>query len=118
MPKGELTTAGDMSNVYDADGNRIVRTDSNGTTVYAAGQEIHIANGGTVVKATRYYAFAGNTVAVRTDRGLGNGVTSLVSDQHGTPIAAILNGGHPAKTAINRLYTDPFGATRGASDAK
>jgi RHS repeat-associated protein len=114
--EGELTTAGDTSNVYDADGNRIVRTDSNGTTVYAGGQEIHITTSGTV-KATRYYAFAGKTVAVRTDRGLGNGVTSLVSDHHGTPIAAIPNGGHPSKSAISRLYTDPFGATRGQSGA-
>ena len=72
--EGELTTVGDTSNVYDADGNRIVRTDANGTTVYAGGQEIHIATNGTV-KATRYYSFAGQTVAIRTDRGLGNGVT-------------------------------------------
>lgn len=70
----------------------------------------------TIVKATRYYTFAAQTVAIRTDRGLGNGVTSLVTDHHGTPIAAIPNGGHPAKTAITRLYTDPFGATRGAAD--
>ncbi|WP_354246529.1 RHS repeat-associated core domain-containing protein [Agromyces sp. PvR057] len=114
--EGELTTTGDTSNVYDADGNRIVRTDANGTTVYAGGQEIRIKTNGTV-EATRYYTFSGQTVAVRTDRGLGNGVTSLVADHHGTPVAAIPNGGHPAKTAISRLYTTPFGATRGASDA-
>ena len=115
--EGELTTVGDTSNVYDADGNRIVRTDANDTTVYAGGQEIHVASDG-AVKATRYYSFAGQTVAIRTDRGLGNGVTSLVADHHGTPIAAIHNGGHPTKTAINRLYTDPFGATRGESDGQ
>lgn len=114
--EGELTTTGDTSNVYDADGNRIVRTDANGTTVYAGGQEIRIKTNGTV-EATRYYTFGGQTVAVRTDRGLGNGVTSLVADHHGTPVAAIPNGGHPAKTGINRLYTTPYGATRGASDA-
>ncbi len=114
--EGELITAGDTSNVYDADGNRIVRTDPTGTTVYAGGQEIHISLTGTV-KATRYYGFAGGTVAVRTDRGLGDGVTSLVTDHHGTPVAAIPNGGHPTTTPINRLYTDPFGATRGTSNA-
>ncbi|MEV5635960.1 RHS repeat-associated core domain-containing protein [Agromyces sp. NPDC052230] len=114
--EGELTGTGGASFVYDADGNRIVRTDTTGTTVYASGQEIHITSNGTV-KATRYYSFAGNTVAVRTDRGLGNGVTSLVADHHGTPVAAIPNGGHPATTAINRLYTDPFGGTRGTASA-
>ncbi|BDZ53053.1 hypothetical protein GCM10025870_01260 [Agromyces marinus] len=110
--EGELVTAGDTSNLYDADGNRIIRTDANGTTIYASGQEIHIDTDGDV-SATRYYSFAGKLVAIRTDRGLGDGVASIITDHHGTPIAAIPNGGHPARTAINRLYTDPFGATRG-----
>lgn len=113
--EGELITVDDTSNVYDASGNRIIRTGANGATVYAGGQEIHINTDG-AVKATRYYSFADQTVATRTDRGLGNGVTSLVTDYHGTPIAGIPNGGHPAKAAITRLYTDPFGATRGPSD--
>nr|WP_169514018.1 RHS repeat-associated core domain-containing protein [Agromyces subbeticus] len=115
--EGELTAAGGTSNVYDADGNRIIRTDANGTTVYAGGQEIHI-NPDDTVTATRYYMFAGSTVAIRTDRGLGNGVTSHVTDHHGTPIAAIPNGGHPTNTTITRLYTDPFGAARGESDGQ
>ena len=65
------------------------------------------------VSAKRYYAFAGQTVAVRTDRGLG-GVTSLVNDAHGTPLAAVPNTTWSVSSA-KRLYTDPFGAVRGGS---
>jgi RHS repeat-associated protein len=102
--------------VYDADGNRIVRTDDTGTTVYLGGQEILIESDG-AVSTTRYCAFAGSgTVAVRTDRGLGNGVTSLVNDHHGTPVAAVSNGTHPKQASNGRLYTDPYGARRGTSE--
>ncbi|MGW9168456.1 hypothetical protein [Agromyces sp. NPDC055658] len=66
--EGELTAAGTAKNIYDADGNRLVREDRTGTTVYAGGQEILITPTGDV-KATRYYQFAGKTVAVRTGRG-------------------------------------------------
>lgn len=114
--EGELTTAGDTRNVYDADGNRLVRENGSGTTVYLGGQEILITPTGDV-KATRYYQFAGQTIAVRTGRGLGSAVTSLINDPHGTPVAAVPNGGHPVTTPVQRLYTDPFGGTRGGSNA-
>lgn len=113
--EGELTKVGTDQNVYDVDGNRLVRTDSTGTTIYVGGQEVLITGAGDV-KATRYYQFAGKTVAVRTARGL-NAVTSLMVDHHGTPVATIPNGGNPTKTPVKRMYTDPFGATRGTSNA-
>ncbi|WP_250443853.1 RHS repeat-associated core domain-containing protein [Actinotalea sp. C106] len=99
--------------VYDASGDRLARTDSGGTTVYLpGGQELHVdPTGG--VSATRYYSFAGQTVAVRTDRGLG-GVTSLVNDHHGTPLAAVPNTVWTA-TSVTRIYTDPYGGARGES---
>ncbi|GEM_PF-6644422 len=112
--EGELVTAGvDVSMVYDASGDRLVRADGSGTTVYLpGGQEVHVGQDGTV-SATRYYAFAGVTVAVRTGSGMGN-VTSLVADRHGTPVAAVPNTVWSG-SSVQRLYTDPFGATRGAS---
>lgn len=113
--EGELTTTGATTNSYDADGNRLLRTDTTGTTVYLGGQEVLITPAGDV-KATRYYQFDGKTIAVRTGRGL-NAVTSLVTDHHGTPLAAVPNGGNPTITAVRRLYTDPFGGTRGSSSA-
>lgn len=95
--EGELTAVDETSFINDAGGNRLVRSELDATTMYAGAQEIRIADDGAVT-ATRYYQFAGKTVAVRTDRGLGDGVTSLVSDHHGTPVAAITNGGHPVRT--------------------
>ncbi|WP_285104038.1 hypothetical protein [Promicromonospora sp. MEB111] len=87
--EGENTTeAGEASYVYSAEGERITRTDASGTTVYLPGaQEVHVDPAGAVA-TTRYYSFAGQTVAVRNGRGLG-GVTSLVCDQQGTPVASV-----------------------------
>ncbi|WP_308797703.1 RHS repeat-associated core domain-containing protein [Agromyces silvae] len=86
------------------------------TTIYAGSQEIAISVTG-MVTATRYYSFSSQTVAMRTGRGLGNAVTSLVNDHHGTPIGAISNGAHPRTSDVTRLYTTPFGGVRGSSHA-
>jgi RHS repeat-associated protein len=116
--EGELASvnagADDASSfVYDADGSRVVRQDATGTTAYLpGGQEIHVDSSGDV-SATRYYSFGGQTVAVRTDRGLG-GVVSLVSDHHGTVVAGVPNTTWTT-TSVSKQYTDPFGAVRGGS---
>jgi RHS repeat-associated protein len=103
--------AGDAEYVYSADGDRIVRTDSTGTTVYLpGGQEVHVDAEG-VVSATRYYGFAGQSVAVRQGKGL-QGVSSLVCDPHGTALAAVANTTW-TRDSVVRQYTDPFGAARG-----
>ncbi|UJP39147.1 RHS repeat-associated core domain-containing protein [Cellulomonas palmilytica] len=114
--EGELTAVGAAgsrtSMVYDANGERLTRTDSSGTTVYLpGGQEIRVEDG-EVVSAVRYYSFDGQTVAVRTGKGLG-AVTSLVADLHGTALVAIANTTWTAAGVVKQ-YTDPFGAARGA----
>jgi RHS repeat-associated protein len=112
--EGHLSAVAGESNVYDAAGNRLVHSDASGTTVYLpGGQQIHID--GSTVRASRYYSFAGSTVAVRTGSGLG-AVTSLVSDQHGTTVAAVPNTVWTA-SSVKRVFSDPFGAVRGGSDA-
>ena len=113
--EGELSTVGAESNVYDASGNRLVRTDATATTVYLpGGQEVRIA--GTAVTASRYYSFAGATVATRTGGGMG-AVTSLVSGPQGSPLAAVPNTAPPTATPVTRIRSDPFGGVRGGSDA-
>jgi RHS repeat-associated protein len=104
----------DSQNVYDVSGNRIVRTDASGTTVFLPGGQEILINGDTV-SATRYYSFAGKTVAVRTSRGLG-GVSSLVCDAHGSVLASVPNTTWTA-ASVKRVFSDPFGAVRGGSDA-
>ncbi|UJP39787.1 RHS repeat-associated core domain-containing protein [Cellulomonas palmilytica] len=114
--EGELTAVGAAgsrtSMLYDANGERLTRTDSSGTTVYLpGGQEIRVEHG-KVVSAVRYYSFDGQTVAVRTGKGLG-AVTSLFADLHGTALIAIANTTWTAAGVVKQ-YTDPFGAARGA----
>jgi RHS repeat-associated protein len=100
--------------VYDTSGNRIVRTDASGTTVYLPGGQEILINDETV-SATRYYSFAGKTVAVRTGKGLG-GVTSLVCDAHGSVAASVPNTVWQANS-VKRVFSDPFGGVRNGSDA-
>ncbi|MFN4001059.1 RHS repeat-associated core domain-containing protein [Microcella sp.] len=115
--EGELSAAGGEEYAYDASGNRMLRDSAAGLTVYLpGGQELLIA--GTTeepeLSATRHYSFAGRIVAMRNSGGLG-AVTSFVADHQGTLVAAVPNTNWAA-TAVERIYTDPFGGTRGASD--
>ncbi|WP_285101486.1 polymorphic toxin-type HINT domain-containing protein [Promicromonospora sp. MEB111] len=107
------TTAG--RNLYTADGDRIVRTAPDGSiTVYLGGQEITKVANGTVTGA-RYYSFGGQTVAMRTANGL-SGVTSLINDPHGTPLASVHNTNWTT-TSVDKHYTLPFGEQRGGVSA-
>lgn len=80
------------------------------TTVYLpGGQELRLDQSTGKVTATRYYAFAGQTVAMRTGPG-GTAVTSLVSDPHGTATIAVANT--TAATLTVRRF-DPYANPRG-----
>ncbi|MFJ3788751.1 RHS repeat-associated core domain-containing protein [Kitasatospora sp. NPDC090091] len=94
---------------YDADGTRLIRRDSGGTTLYLpGGTELKLSPSGSVT-GTRYYGFRGRTVAVRT----GGALTFLLTDQHGTATAQV-----DANTqAITRRRSTIFGAPRGAQPA-
>ncbi|MER5215891.1 polymorphic toxin-type HINT domain-containing protein [Streptomyces sp. NPDC002838] len=94
------------SYVYDASGNRLVRKDTSGTTVYLPGTELKLSADGTKKEATRYYEYAGQTVAVRT----ASKVSFIASDHHGTGEVAI----DAATGAISQRRFDPFGVERGA----
>ena len=89
--------------VNGADGSRIARLDPDGsTTIWLAGHEVHVASG--VVTATRYYSFAGATIAQRNASGL----TWLASDgQNSRQIAVNATTG-----AATRTYYLPYGAQR------
>ena len=113
--EGELaqvtTGSATDSYVYSADGDRLVRRQGGSTTVYLPGGMELTATGGTV-KATRYYSFNGQVVAVRTGPGTA-GVSTLVGDHHGTAGLSIAN----TTRQVSRRYTDPYGAPRGAVPA-
>ncbi|MBL0888715.1 RHS repeat-associated core domain-containing protein [Myceligenerans indicum] len=105
----EEVLAGEAEYVYSAGGDRLVRTDAGGTTVFLpGGQEVTVTDG--AVTAVRYYSFAGQMVASRSGNGLG-GVTSLVCDHHGSVMASVPNTDW-TPDAVTRVYTDPFGGDR------
>lgn len=95
------------SYLYDASGSRLVRKDSTGTTVYLPGTELKLSADGTKKEATRYYEYAGQTVAVRTAAKF----SFIAADHHGTGELAI----DSATGAISQRRFDPFGVERGTN---
>lgn len=101
--EGELASVADSrkgttSYLYTADGDRLIRRDHTGTTLYLPGLELHLAGG--TVRATRYYPFG----AMRTAAG----VSFLVDDHHGTTEAAI----DASSGALSQRRYTPFGQLR------
>ncbi|MFF9213988.1 MULTISPECIES: RHS repeat-associated core domain-containing protein [unclassified Streptomyces] len=92
--------------LYDASGERVIRRDATATTVYLPGMELKLPTGGTEVQATRYYTFAGQTIAVRETNGT---LSWLGSDHQGTSSIAI----NSATGAVSQRRFDPYGAERG-----
>lgn len=95
-----------VSYLYDADGNRLLSRDDSGTTLYLGDTEIHLNKGASTTTGTRYYSWAGQTVAVRTSTG---GLQWQVTDAHNTAETAI----DATTQAVTRRRLDPFGNPRG-----
>jgi RHS repeat-associated protein len=98
---------------YDADGNRLARTNpaaagtlvpAAGATVFVGGAELTLAPGATTATATRYYTFDGRTVASRTAAG----VKLVLGDSQGTAQLQI----DGATGTVTRRYSLPFGGDR------
>ncbi|GAB3406654.1 RHS repeat domain-containing protein [Flindersiella endophytica] len=114
-PEGDLSkvtkNGQETSYVYDANGERLIRRDPSGTTLYLGGTELTLKNG--AVSGTRYYEHGDQTVAVRlaTAGGTGGGtLTWLGADHHGTATTAIDN---TAAQNVQRRRQDPYGNNRG-----
>ena len=109
--EGRIATSADNSGttsyLYDTQGNRLVRSDPSGKTLYLPDQEVRFTSGTSTVKGTRYYEFAGQTVAMRE----GTNVTWLVNDRQGTAQASI----NAATMAVTVRRQKPFGEARGTS---
>ncbi|MEU4420220.1 RHS repeat-associated core domain-containing protein [Actinoplanes sp. NPDC024001] len=97
----------EQTNVYDADGARIVRRDGTGRTLYLPGQEIR--QEGTTVTGTRYYSFAGGAVAFRKGGSAAANLTWLYSDTQGTQQVAV----NAASQAVTVRRQHPYGGARG-----
>ncbi|MFV2126352.1 RHS repeat-associated core domain-containing protein [Micromonospora sp. LOL_013] len=95
----------DTTNIYDASGNRLIRRDTTGTTLYLGHTELRRTASNGQIDGTRHYQHAGATIAVRTVTGL----TWLIPDHHGTNQISI----DPTTLDLTRRRTLPFGDTRG-----
>nr|WP_247602192.1 RHS repeat-associated core domain-containing protein [Cellulomonas denverensis] len=102
-----------MQALYTADGERLIRRENGVVTLYLpGGQELALTTATKAVKATRYYGFNGQTLAMRTGTA-GSTVSSLISDPHQTASMAIAN----TTKVITQRRTDPYGNTRGTAAA-
>ncbi|WP_433379313.1 RHS repeat-associated core domain-containing protein [Actinoplanes sp. CA-142083] len=108
-PEGKLTKVTEAGKsteyVYDADGNRLIRRDPTGRTLYLDGQELRLDNASGTLTGTRFYQHAGATVAVRT----GAGVTWLAADHQGTALVAV----DSVSQQVTKRRQTPFGTARG-----
>ncbi|MDG4769665.1 polymorphic toxin-type HINT domain-containing protein [Solwaraspora sp. WMMD792] len=95
----------DTTNIYDTSGNRLIRRDTTGTTLYLGHTELRRTTSNGQIDGTRHYQHAGATIAVRTVTGL----TWLIPDHHGTNQISI----DPTTHDLTRRRTLPFGDTRG-----
>jgi RHS repeat-associated protein len=107
-PEGHVATQQDASGttsfVYDADGNRLLRRDPTGRTLYLPGQELRYTTAGGAKACTRYYSHGSQLVATRTTAG----VTWLSADHQNT-VAVSINASTQS-VAVRRQ--DPFGNKR------
>lgn len=109
--EGELAKVSEQGNdvtfVYDAEGNRLIRKDPTGTTLYLpGGAELRVLSGATTATGTRYYSFANQTIAMRTSDGA---VTYMAGDHQGTANIAV---NATTQQLTTRRFT-PFGNIRG-----
>ncbi|MFE2866603.1 RHS repeat-associated core domain-containing protein [Embleya sp. NPDC059259] len=95
--------------LYDAGGERLIKRDPSGTTLYLPGTEVQLNPAGDIVKGTRYYAHPAGPTLVKT---VENGQTTssyLMADQNGTANIAV-----DANTqAVTQRKFTPFGDVRG-----
>ncbi|WP_199510607.1 RHS repeat-associated core domain-containing protein [Nucisporomicrobium flavum] len=108
---GKLTKivegATQVTNLYDDTGNRFLRRDSSGSTVYLPGMELKRATGASSNTATRYYTFNGAIIGSRTGPG---GLQWTYADHQGTQLLVI--DAATQKETVRRQ--SPYGEPRGA----
>lgn len=102
-----ITVGGQTTSfVYSANGERLLRRDPGGTTLYLPGMELRLT--GSTVTGTRYYTHAGQQVAVRT--GADGKLYWLATDVHGTPYIAV----DAASQEVSVRRQTPYGSARGS----
>ncbi|WP_344921786.1 RHS repeat-associated core domain-containing protein [Plantactinospora mayteni] len=97
------------SYLYDATGDRLIRRDPTGTTLYLGETQLTLQNTGGVT-GLRYYTHDDRAVAMRS--GQTGKVTWLASDHHGTAELSV----DESSQYVTRQRRDPYGGSRGPGD--
>ncbi|MEV7612388.1 polymorphic toxin-type HINT domain-containing protein [Streptomyces sp. NPDC089799] len=96
--------------VYDSGGNRLIKRDSTGSTLYLPGTEVKLTKAGKL-EGTRYYAHPAGPTMVKTAKDGVITTSYLMSDKNGTATTSV-----DAKTsAVTRRKFTPYGEVRGAA---
>ena len=96
----------DTTYLYDTDGNQLIQNDPTNTTLYLPGEDLMRNKATGTVNATRYYAWAGQTIGCITT---GGALTWLLNDPQGTQQVSVDNGNQN----ITQRRQTPYGAPRG-----
>lgn len=113
-PENSLTKVTEADNtetsyLNDASGNRLIRRDKTGTTLYLGETELRMDKVTGKVDATRFYSHGGQVVAIRTPKAL----TWMCTDHNGTANLQI----DATTQTLTRRQMQPFGETRGSAPA-
>ncbi|MFT7873096.1 MULTISPECIES: RHS repeat-associated core domain-containing protein [Amycolatopsis] len=98
---------GSTSFIYTAGGDRLLRKDPGGSTLYLGKQEIRLDAGTNTLSVTRYYTHGSAVIAMQQGK---DKITWLAADHQGTTQTAI----DPATLTVARRRQTPYGAPRGA----
>ncbi|MCX2183748.1 Rhs family-like protein [Streptomyces sp. SKN60] len=94
--------------VYDAGGNRLIKRDKTGTTLYLPSTEVKLTAAGKL-EGTRYYSHPAGPAMVKTAKDGVITTSYLMGDQNGTATTAV----DASTSAITRRKFTPFGEARG-----
>lgn len=118
-PEGKVSgiTDGSVSesDIYDADGNLLLQTNSvTGSTLFNGPDELHVAVGSSTTTGTRTYSENGNPVAeLNASTSGASALTWLIADAQGTVNLEV----DCSSGTLNYRAQDPFGNARGAVTA-
>jgi RHS repeat-associated protein len=117
-PEGKVSSISDGTNtesdIYDADGNLLLQTDSTtGTTFFNGATELHLAPGSSSVSGERIYSANDVPVAERTSTAgaSSNTLIWLIADDQETVNLEV----NTSTGALSYRAQDPFGNSRGSS---
>lgn len=96
--------------VYDSSGDRLIKREPSGTTLYLPDTEVKLTSAGKL-ESTRYYAHPSGPTMVKTAKDGVISTSYLMGDQNGTATTAV----DGTTSAVTRRKFTPYGEVRGAA---